>query len=143
VAGEQSDIVDKLGKVPLFSGCSHRELEAIAASGKEVHHGPGSVIAREGESGLGFFMILDGNAAVDVGGDERAALGPGDSFGEISLLDEGPRTATVTATSDMRLLAVPAWTFKGLLEQHPNLAIRLLKVMAERLRSASATSPTD
>lgn len=133
----EHDIVGLLAKVPLFSGCSQKELEAIAASGKEITHAPGAVVAREGESGLGFFLILDGEATVDVGGQPKAKLGPGDAFGEISLLDEGPRTATVKAETELSLLGVPAWTFKGLLEQHPTMAIKLLKTMAQRLRSAS------
>ncbi|MBA3552215.1 MAG: cyclic nucleotide-binding domain-containing protein [Actinobacteria bacterium] len=132
-----SEAIDLLSKVPLFSECSPREIEAISRTAKEVSHREGDVLAREGEAGIGFFMILDGTALVEVGGSERASLREGDFFGEISLLDEGPRTATVRAETPVRLLAIPAWTFKGLLEQYPSMAVKMLKVVAGRLRAAS------
>ena len=125
-----------LKKVPLFSGCTKRELDAIAKAVKEVQHRPGHVIAREGDTGLGFFLITEGTASVSVGGKARAKLGPGDFFGEISLLDRGPRTATVTATSPIKMLALTAWVFRGLVEQHPTIALNMLKVVAQRLRTA-------
>jgi len=123
--------------VPLFADCSKRELEAIAGAIKEVNHAPGHVIAREGDIGVGFFLITDGTATVSVGGRPRAKLKPGDFFGEISLLDHGPRTATVTAASAIRLLGLTAWAFKGVVEQHPTIALNLLKVVAQRTRSAA------
>ena len=126
-----------LKKVPLFSGCTKRELDAIAKAVKEVRHRQGHVIAREGDTGIGFFLITDGDADVSVGGKTKAKLGPGDFFGEISLLDRGPRTATVTADSPITMLALTAWTFRGLVEQHPTIALNMLKVVAERLRNAS------
>jgi CRP/FNR family cyclic AMP-dependent transcriptional regulator len=132
-----SEAVDLLSKVPLFTECTRKELETISRAAKEVTHQTGRVIAREGDSGVGFFMILEGSAKVDVGGHERTTLGPGDFFGEISLLDEGPRTATVTAETPTRMLAIPAWSFKGLIEQYPSIAVKMLKVVAQRLRSAS------
>ncbi len=132
-----TEAIDLLSKVPLFSECSRREIEAISRTAKEVSHQEGDVLAREGEAGIGFFMILDGRARVEVGGSERASLREGDFFGEISLLDEGPRTATVRAETPVRLLAIPAWTFKGLLEQYPSMAVKMLRVVAGRLRAAS------
>ena len=129
--------VSLLRKVPLFSGCTKRELEAIARATKEVRHREGHVIAGEGDTGIGFFLITEGSADVSVGGKIRARLGPGDFFGEISLLDRGPRTATVTASSPITLLGLTAWTFRGLVEQHPTIALNMLKVVAKRLRSAS------
>ena len=127
-----------LKRVPLFSGCTKRELDAIAKAVKEVHHREGHVIAREGDTGIGFFLITDGAADVSVGGKSRAKLRAGDFFGEISLLDRGPRTATVTADSRITMLALTAWTFRGLVEQHPTIALNMLKVVAERLRNAQA-----
>ena len=126
-----------LKDVPLFAGCSKRELETIAGAMKEVNHSAGHVIAREGDIGLGFFLITEGTASVTVGGKARVKLGPRDSFGEISLLDHGPRTATVTAATPIRLLGLTAWAFKGVVQQHPALALNLLKVLAKRLRSVS------
>jgi CRP-like cAMP-binding protein len=128
-----------LKKVPLFSGCSKRELDAIGKAAKEVTHREGHLIAREGDTGVGFFLITDGTADVSVGGKTRAKLGPGDFFGEISLLDRGPRTATVTASSPITMLGLTAWAFRGLVEQHPTIALNMLRVVAERLRNASKT----
>ena len=135
---KQTDAVKLLSGVPLFEGCSKKELEAISRAGKEVSHTEGDVLAREGDSGVGFFMIQDGTAKVSVGGKARSRLGPGDFFGEISLLDGGPRSATVTAETDVKLLGLTAWVFKGLIEQNPQIALKMLRVMASRLRSASA-----
>ena len=126
-----------LADVPLFTGCTKKELESVASALKEVGHREGHVIAKEGETGLGFFLIADGTASVTIGGKKRASLGPGDFFGEISLLDRGPRTATVTATSPIRLLGLTAWAFKGVVQQHPTIALNLLKTVAGRVRNAS------
>ena len=132
-----TDKAAALKKVPLFAECTKREVEAIAKAAKEISHRDGHVIAREGETGIGFFLILEGSADVSIGGKSRAKLGPGDFFGEISLLDQGTRTATVTASSPIRLLGLTAWTFKGLVQEHPSIAMNMLKVVARRLRAAS------
>jgi len=137
----QADIVAKLAKVPLFSGCSKRELALIARSAKEVVHRKGTVIAREGEPGVGLFVILDGRCEVTVGGRRKAVLGPGDFFGEIALLDGGPRTATVTAATDVRLAGITGWVFRGLITEHPQIALKTLEAGAGRLRAA-AKEPT-
>ena len=129
--------VSQLSKVPLFSNCSKRELQAIASATKEVRHQTGHVIAREGETGVGFFLIVDGTADVTIGGERRASLGQGDFFGEISLLDHGTRTATVTATSPIVLLGLTSWVFRGLVRDHPTIALNMLHVVAGRLRSAT------
>jgi CRP/FNR family cyclic AMP-dependent transcriptional regulator len=113
------------------------ELQAIARASKEVSHRQGHVIAREGETGIGFFLILEGKAGVSIGGKSIAKLGPGDFFGEISLLDQGTRTATVSSASPIRLLGLTAWTFKGLVQEHPTIALNMLKVLAQRIRKAS------
>jgi len=136
------EVVTRLGKVPLFSGCSQRDLQTIARVVKDIDHDEGTVIAREGEPGIGLFVIADGTAEVTIGGAKKASLGPGDFFGEIALLDGGPRTATVTATSDVKLLGLTEWVFRGLMEEHPTIAVKTLQAMAGRLRNAtkSATS---
>jgi CRP-like cAMP-binding protein len=97
------DIVEEIAKVPLFFGCSSRELQAIARAVKEIDHKAGTVIAREGDPGIGLFIIASGKAEVSIGGKKKSALGKGEFFGEIALLDGGPRTATVTATTPVRL----------------------------------------
>ncbi|MFL5796653.1 MAG: cyclic nucleotide-binding domain-containing protein [Actinomycetota bacterium] len=131
------DETEQLGKVPLFSGLSQRELQSIVRAGKQVEHQAGHVIAREGDRGIGFFLVLEGEARVSRGGKGLAKLKAGDFFGEISLLDRGPRTATVTATTPIRLLGVTAWVFRGILTEHPSIAMKLLEVVAARLRAVT------
>jgi CRP/FNR family transcriptional regulator, cyclic AMP receptor protein len=136
------EVVTRLSQVPLFSGCTQKDLLTIARVVKDIDHVNGTVIAREGEPGIGLFVIADGTAEVTIGGAKKATLGPGDFFGEIALLDGGPRTATVTATSDVRLLGLTEWVFRGLMQEHPSIAVKTLQAMAGRLRNAtkSATS---
>lgn len=129
--------IDLISSVPLFSECSKKELRAIASAAKEVTHEQGDVLAREGDKGIGFFVIAEGTAKVNVGKSTRARLGPGDFFGEISLLDEGPRSATVTAETPMTLYGLTAWSFRQLVARNPSIAQKLLKVMADRLRRTS------
>jgi CRP-like cAMP-binding protein len=131
------DIVDRLARVPLFSDCSKRDLQTVARVVRSIPHKKGTVIAREGDPGVGLFIIMDGTAEVSIGGKKRATLGPGDFFGEIALLDGGPRTATVTATSDVQLLGLTEWVFRGLMVEHPAIALKTLQQMAGRLRAAT------
>ena len=131
------DMVEGLAAVPLFSGCSKRELQTISRAVKPIEHEAGTVIAREGEPGIGLFVIADGQAEVTIGGKKKATLGPRDFFGEIALLDGGPRTATVTAKTDIKLLGLTEWVFRGLMQEHPSIAIKTLEAMAGRLRSAT------
>ena len=132
-----SKVVDQLAKVPLFSDCSQRDLQTISRVVKDIDHPAGTVVAREGEPGVGLFVIADGTADVTIGGKKKATLGPGDFFGEIALLDGGPRTATVTATSDVHLLGLTEWVFRGLMQEHPSIAVKTLQAMAGRLRGAT------
>jgi CRP/FNR family cyclic AMP-dependent transcriptional regulator len=131
------DVVEQLSKVPLFSGCSRKDLQTIARVVRDIDHPAGTVIAREGDPGVGLFVITEGMTDVTIGGRRRARLGPGDFFGEISLLDGGPRTATVTSTSDVKLLGLTEWTFRGLMMEHPSIAVKTLQAMAGRLRHAT------
>jgi CRP-like cAMP-binding protein len=129
------DVVARLANVPIFSGCTKRELAIISRAAKEVTHSEGTVIAREGERGM--FLILDGQARVTIGGKMKAKLGPGDFFGEVALLDGGPRTATVTALTSLRLVGITGWVFRGLLMEHPSIALKTLEAVAGRLRAVS------
>lgn len=130
-------VMEELAKVPLFSDCSNRDLQTISRVVKDIDHRAGTVIAREGEPGVGLFVIVEGEAEVTIGGKKKATLGPGEFFGEIALLDGGPRTATVTATTDVKLLGLTEWVFRGLMQEHPSIAIKTLQQMAGRLRSAT------
>lgn len=133
----QSEIVAKIGGVPLFSACSKRELALIARSAKEVSHRAGTMIAREGERGIGLFVILEGECEVTIGGKRKAKLGAGDFFGEVALLDGGPRTATVTSLTPVKLVGLTGWVFRGLLMEHPSIALKTLEALAGRLRSVA------
>jgi CRP-like cAMP-binding protein len=134
------DTAERLSTIPIFSGCSKRELQTIAKVVRPLEHPKGSVIATEGEPGAGLFVIDEGEADVTIGGRKVNHLTEGDFFGEMALLDGGPRTATVTATTDVRLFALTEWVFRGLLVEHPSIAFRTLEAVAARLRAA-ATSP--
>lgn len=125
---------DPLASVPLFSGLSRRELKRVGQVAKEVSFHPGDVIAEAGEEGLAFYVITSGEADVRRGPKSVATLIPGDFFGEVSLIDGGPRTATVVAKTPMKVLSILRWDFRKLLEKEPSLAPKVLKELARRLR---------
>jgi CRP/FNR family transcriptional regulator, cyclic AMP receptor protein len=127
---------ETIAKVPLFADLEKRELERVADSFKERRYGAGETIATEGKSGAGFFVIGEGTATVTVQGDERATLGPGDYFGEIALIDEGARTATLTAESDMTCYGMTFWEFRPIVESDARIAWKLLQALARKLRAA-------
>lgn len=133
----QQDATSRLAQVPIFSECTKRELTIIGRAAKEVSHAEGTVIAREGERGVGLFLILEGQCKVSIGGKTKAKLGPGDFFGEVALLDGGPRTATVTAMTPVRLVGITGWVFRGLLMEHPSIALKTLEAVAGRLRAVT------
>jgi len=133
----EASAVSQISRVPIFSGCSKRELAIIARASKVVSHKADTVIAREGERGVGLFLIIEGQCRVSIGGKTKARLGPGDFFGEVALLDGGPRTATVTAITNVRLIGITGWVFRGLLMEHPSIALKTLESVAGRLRSVS------
>jgi CRP-like cAMP-binding protein len=134
------DVVGQLARVPLFSSCSRKDLQTVGRVVKDIDHAAGTVIAREGEPGIGLFIISEGQAEVTIGGKKRSTLKPGDFFGEIALLDGGPRTATVTATTDVKLLGLTEWVFRGLMQEHPSIAVKALQQMASRLRNATSNA---
>jgi CRP/FNR family cyclic AMP-dependent transcriptional regulator len=130
--------VENLRKVPLFAELEDRELERLAQHFKERTFPEGSAVTTEGGTGAGFFIIADGNATVSVAGEEKTTLGPGDFFGEIALVDEGTRSATIIAATDLRCYGLTAWEFRPFVEEHPQVAWPLLKTLARRLREAQA-----
>ena len=131
--------VELLQRVPLFSDFERRDLQRLARSFKERTFGAGNEIASEGKGGAGFFVIDEGEATVSVRGAERAKLGPGDYFGEIALIDDGGRSATVTADTELRCYGLTAWEFRPLVEGNASIAWKLLETMAKRLRAAQQT----
>jgi len=117
-----------LKKVPLFSDLDNRQLKKLAARFRERTVGPGTNVTTEGEmSGVGFFVVGSGEASVNVGGKDVATLRPGDHFGEIALVSEAVRTATVTATTDLRLLEIPFWDFRDFAHANPDVTWKLLQ----------------
>ena len=123
--------------VALFDGIDQEGLAMIAERAVEVDFGDGRSIVRQGEVGTGFFLVTSGAARVVRDGTTIAEYGPGDFFGELSLLDGGPRIASVVATAPTTCLAIASWEFEALLEFQPRLAIAILKGVARRLRAVS------
>jgi len=125
---------EKLKDVSLFAGCSKRELQRIAKIGDESTVEAGRILMEQGDAGRQAFVILEGTATVRRGGRKVGELGPGDTAGELALLDRGPRTAQVRATTNMRVLVLTASGLMGLLDETPNMAAKLLTSLASRVR---------
>jgi CRP-like cAMP-binding protein len=100
----------------------------------------GDAITTQGKSGIGFFVIEHGNASVSIDGEIVRTLGPGEFFGEIALIDSGPRSATIVASTDLRCHGITAWEFRPFIEQHPEVAWPMLETLASRLRDAEKRS---
>jgi CRP/FNR family transcriptional regulator, cyclic AMP receptor protein len=130
-----------LSGVSLFSACSRGELGRIASLVDQLEVPKGKVLAREGDPGWEFFVVCEGRAEVTKRGRTVSSLGRGSFFGEMSLLDEGPRSATVTAETEMQLLVLTSRSFSALIAENPAVSRKLLRGMAERLRGAE-TDPT-
>jgi CRP/FNR family cyclic AMP-dependent transcriptional regulator len=129
--------VELLKRVPIFQDLERRELERVAASMKQRTFNAGQAVTTEGRSGVGFFVIEDGQANVTVGGENRRKLGPGDYFGEVALLTDSPRTATIMAETDLRCYGMTSWDFKPLVESHSSIAWKLLQTMAKKYQEPS------
>ncbi|HZU72633.1 MAG TPA: cyclic nucleotide-binding domain-containing protein [Acidimicrobiales bacterium] len=130
----RSSAVDKLRQIPMFSQCSKRELSVLGRLVEEVDIGEGRALTREGAAGSEFFIILSGQAAVTRRGRRITVLGPGDSFGELALLNPAPRDATVTAVTPMRVAVLGRREFSGALAGVPSIAQKVMVGMAQRLQ---------
>ncbi|MGH9026407.1 MAG: cyclic nucleotide-binding domain-containing protein [Acidimicrobiia bacterium] len=129
-----------LKNVPLFSALSTRDLKAVQRAADQIDVPAGREIVQEGRTGHEFFLILDGNASVTRHKRKVATLGAGEYFGEMAVLDRGPRTASVTADTDMSLLVLGQREFAGLVSTVPGLASKLMVALAHRLREADVKS---
>lgn len=129
---------DLLRNVRLFSELEDRDLESLADEFNERRFAPGEKIALEGEGGLMFFVVESGELSVEVHGEPVSTMGPGSAFGEIALIDRRPRTATVTAVTDVRAYGLPVFVFRPFVESRPGVAWKMLEAMADRLALAES-----
>ena len=127
--------IELLKSVPLFAGCSKNELRQLAKTADEIDLRQGTVLTREGRPGREFFVLIDGTAEVTKKGKKIAELGPGDWLGEIALITDSPRTATVTATSPVDVLVITDRRFRSVVETMPSIALKVLACVGERLSS--------
>jgi CRP-like cAMP-binding protein len=127
-----------LRSAKLFTGLPDKELKSIEKELKVITHPAGHDIIVKGGSGVGFMIITDGSATVTTIQGKQRKLGPGDSFGEMALLDHEGRSASIRADTDVTLATIPEWNFKSFLKEHPEVAYRLLQALSQRVRQAEA-----
>ena len=127
-----------LHAVKLFAGMADGDLKRLAQQMREVRHPKGAEVAVRGSEGVGFMVILDGEAEVNTPDGGQRVIGPGDHFGEMALLDHEGRSANITARTDLRVAAIVEWNFKPFLMDHPEVAYRMLQTLSRRLREAEA-----
>jgi CRP-like cAMP-binding protein len=125
-----------LARVPIFANCTPSEIDAIVAVAQESGFQAGQIIVTQGTPGQAFYLILSGRVEIIRDGQSLGAFGPGDFFGEMSLLDQAPRSATIKALEPTLCMMLSSWDFKALLEQHPSIAVKLLEILSRRLRVA-------
>jgi CRP-like cAMP-binding protein len=130
---------DALAKAPLFRNLSRNDLVALARVTEDLEMKEGKVLAREGDIGQEFFVIVDGEVGVLKGGETVRKLGPGDFFGEIALIWDSPRrTATVTAATPVRLFVLTRQAFRGLIDHHPDIEEKVLEALEDRVRATES-----
>ncbi len=129
--------IEVLKRVPLFADLDRRELEQVARLFKERRFPQGETVMKEGLGGAAFFVIESGGATVTVRGEERARLTAGDYFGEVALIDEGARTATVTAATDLACYGLTLWEFSPLVRENGEIGWKLLQALAARYRDVT------
>lgn len=126
----------ELKDAKLLKGLPEGEVRAIEKQMKQVRHPAGHEIVMRGDGGVGFMIITEGTVAVKTVQGKTRKLGPGDSFGEMALLDQEGRSATITAETDVTMATIPEWNFKPFLKEHPEVAYRLLQTLSRRVRQA-------
>jgi CRP/FNR family cyclic AMP-dependent transcriptional regulator len=133
------DRIEALRAVPLFREFSDKDLRKTLEIAKEVAHPDGKIFIEEGLAAIAFHLIVEGNAEITVGGKVVGSFGPGDYFGEMSLIDGKPRSASIAGSSGLRTLGISAWNFNRLLDQHPEMMRALLVVLCDRVRKAESS----
>ncbi len=136
-----TDAVSLMGNVPFFAGLDVKKRKSMASQGKEISYKAGETIVEEGSMGVGFYLVIDGKAEVRKGSRVLATLGKGQFFGEMSLIDEQPRSADVVAVTPTRCWALSSWAFASAVKTNPEIPMMMLKEMVKRLRAAQS-SPT-
>jgi len=131
----KTDATESLRRVPLFAGLDRKELELLAKLAKEQSYEAGATIVKAGAGGHGLYIIKEGNVSVVRDGKKVASFGPGQFFGEVSVLDGGPRTADVNADTDTVCLTLISWEIKPLLMDNAAISYKMLLEMVKRLRS--------
>jgi CRP-like cAMP-binding protein len=139
---KKSDQLSALRNVALFSSMSDRDLKAVLAGCREEVYSDGQAIVREGTPGGPFFLIVEGQGKLMVNGKQRKLFGPGDYFGEIAMIDKGPRTATIIAKGNVKALAISSWDFLALCEQDFNIAKKVMTGMASVIRTLDKNAGT-
>jgi CRP-like cAMP-binding protein len=136
-----TNVIDALARVPLLSSLDRRHLEKLAKDFSEKTFPAGSVVVHEGdERGIGFFVVADGEAVASVGGTEVARLGPGSHFGEVALISDRVRTATVTAETDLHCYVMTLWDFRAFVQGDADVAWKLLEQLAGMLHKTPSTA---
>jgi CRP-like cAMP-binding protein len=130
--------VIEIKEAKLFQGLPESEVRSLEKQMKVVKHPAGHEIVVKGENGVGFMIILDGTVTVSTIQGKARKLGPGDSFGEMALLDHEGRSANIKADTDVSLATIPEWSFKPFLKEHPEVAYRMLQVLSQRVRQAES-----
>jgi CRP/FNR family cyclic AMP-dependent transcriptional regulator len=136
VAEGRKERQELLEKVSMFAACNKRELGKLASVARERRVPSGTVLTKEGEPGDEFFVVAEGMAEASIRGRKVGSIPAGSFFGELSLLDQGPRTATVTAELPTRLLVINAHDFSGVLSEVPSISLKIMRGLATRIRSA-------
>ena len=130
--------IELIRGVPLFAEADEQFLDRLAGEFIERTYAPGETITAEGEAGRTFVVIESGEATVTVHGQEVGKLGPGDAFGEMALIDKSARSATVKAEGEVHGYQLPVWSFRPIVESHPEMAWALLEALAQRVRTAES-----
>jgi len=134
---ENEGLVQMLQKTSLWTGLSSKDLKLIVQASKERNYETGETIVQKGQGGVGFYLVLEGSVEVRSNGTMLAKLGPGQFFGEMSVIDNQPRSADVVAVEPARCLILSAWSFHALMSENPRIAIKLLQEFVRRLRAAN------